>query len=307
MKKICAFCICAAVLFLCSCSLAVSDIYPNGDKYSCGDAVIEQIPREMKISWESGKVSVQYHDKNTVEVYEVSTAELSDRKKVHWLYEDGVLDIRFAASGESVINIKKELTVLVPYGTVFDKLSVFSSSADTDCEISAVSAELSSASGNIAANIPKADKCKFSTASGNVCATLANPKSVSADSSSGKIDVSLDSAEELKFDTASGKINVSLTSAEELKIESASGNVKVEVSKNLLAASLESASGDIELYIPKDMPFSAEIDTASGKFDCDIPTVRKGKRYISGNGSAKLEFDTASGDITMRGLDFQVT
>ena len=59
-------------------------------------------------------------------------------------------------------------------------------------------------------------------------------------------------------------------------------------------------SGNITLTIPEGNGFTAELDTVSGKFNCDLPVVMRGDKRIHGDGSAEFEFDTTSADVTVK-------
>ena len=63
--------------------------------------------------------------------------------------------------------------------------------------------------------------------------------------------------------------------------------------------SIDSASGDGMIYVPENSDFTANIDTASGDFNTDIPLTHKGDKYICGSGNNKINIDTASGDVSI--------
>lgn len=66
----------------------------------------------------------------------------------------------------------------------------------------------------------------------------------------------------------------------------------------------ETISGDINLFVPKEVQADLEIETTSGEISLNIPMVLKevSRQAISGtlgSGGAKMEINTVSGDITI--------
>ena len=76
--------------------------------------------------------------------------------------------------------------------------------------------------------------------------------------------------------------------------------MSVSTSVLLEAAECDSVSGNITLTIPEGNGFTAELDTVSGKFNCDLPVIMRGDKRIHGDGSAEFEFDTTSADVTVK-------
>ena len=85
-----------------------------------------------------------------------------------------------------------------------------------------------------------------------------------------------------------------------IESDATSGAVNITTSVLLEAAECDSVSGNITLTIPEGNGFTAELDTVSGKFNCDLPVVMRGDKRIHGDGSAELEFDTTSADVTVK-------
>ena len=61
---------------------------------------------------------------------------------------------------------------------------------------------------------------------------------------------------------------------------------------------MESISGNLDLTLPKDLGFDAEVDTVSGSFQSRIPTTSQSKgHYRSGNGGCEIDLESVSGSI----------
>ena len=107
-------------------------------------------------------------------------------------------------------------------------------------------------------------------------------------------------AGDLSANTASGKVEIRGTSFGDLSVDSASGDVQISVIETLSECSIDTASGEVTLFLPEKMGFTAEIETGIGGFESDLALRQKGETYIAGDGKAKIEIDTASGDIFVK-------
>ena len=63
---------------------------------------------------------------------------------------------------------------------------------------------------------------------------------------------------------------------------------------------MNSASGDLDLTLPADSGFTLEKSTMSGDFSSDFPTVSQNGKYLCGDGACRIDFNAASGDISIR-------
>ena len=285
MKKIrmIAF-ICLLTLSLCACSFQVGELYPDADRYSAGDAVISEKVETLIIDWASGSVTIEPGDGEAIELRETGNQPTKEEQQLQYYLDGTTLHVRFCASAKVMVGImaEKSLRVTLPKDLVLKEL-----------DVSTASAELHVADA-------RAERMKLGTASGEISGTVAYAGELRLGSASGEIDIAASGEiEKLEGDTASGAIRLRAESVRELEMDSASGKLDVELASAPRECELENASGDISLRLPADAEFTAEVDTASGDFNCDFPTVRHGDSYICGNGSAELSFDTASGNITI--------
>ena len=239
----------------------------NGEKYTAGDRTITDKVTGFDIEWASGSVTVKPHDADTIEIHEtLSRGDISDDERVQSWVDGTTLRIAYQKTKSeslfSINNVKKDLEVLVPTSASYRFLNVNAASA--------------------AVNIEGMDT-----------------EGLAVSVASGEVVIKDTRAEKAELGSASGSITMKECTADTLEIDTASGTQKLSFSSAPKKADIHSASGDVEILLPKDAGFSAKIDTASGKVSYDLPMTKEKNRYIAGDGSAELEIDTASGDVSL--------
>lgn len=336
MKKIIAALaavIVAALLFT-SCTININgfsmyDVYANADKYTAGS--FEYGRSEIKkvvIDWVSGRVEVNEEEGETLKVYEDSDS-LEEDKRIHYYIDNGVLRIRFCASGYNgtftpdEVDKNKTVYVNIPEGidveintvsatvwlytahpytspaagkTVTAKplsVKIATTSGDVDTgKFECGKATFTSVSGEIKTGALICDEGKIETVSGtlNIFGAV---KSLTAKSISGDITFIGYATENAKFESVSGGIfakgNIASISA-----KSVSG--AVEVGGIFENATVSTTSGNVTIT---DFSGTLEFNTTSGKLKSDIPHTENGKKYIFGNGSQTAKISTVSGNLTI--------
>lgn len=124
-------------------------------------------------------------------------------------------------------------------------------------------------------------------------------RDVESDTASGTNQFDNCTVEELDIDTASGDIRFS-GSLNRLDCDSASASVYAELSNVPSEINMDTASGAVELVLPKDAGFAVKMDTMSGKFDSDFPYSTKNGVYLSGDGACRITMSSMSGKVTIR-------
>ena len=113
------------LLSACSANNKLLIAYPDGDKYSFGNTVIDDITaariRVVDIQWTSGCVDVRFDPAETVTIEETCNRELLMSEQVHWFVDGSTLYIKDCASGSftdhemiSFTKKNKALTVTLP-------------------------------------------------------------------------------------------------------------------------------------------------------------------------------------------------
>lgn len=296
--------ICLLALLLSACSFRVGELYPDGEKYTAGDAVISEKVETLLIDWASGSVTIEPGDGDAIELRETGNQPVKAEEQLQYYLDGTTLHVRFCAPGKVNIGVmaEKNLLVTLPENLTLKELDVSTASAELGVtDVRAERMKLGTASGEVSGSIAYAEALQIGTASGKVDLTASGEiGTIRADTASG--DVRLTTSGEvgtLSTDTASGAVSITADSVRKLDMDSASGALEVTLAKMPQECEMETASGAISLTLPADAEFTAEVDTASGDFSCDFPTVFHGDIYICGNGSAELSFDTASGDISI--------
>jgi len=259
-------------------------------------------------------------------------AEVRRRKDVEDIEENGEKDgelVKLKLFGKTIISYGNVasfssekgsivLTVKVPKG--MPKLNASVSSGDISMTgIAPEELKASSASGNI--KLAEVEAGKFNaqtasgdinitegsfrtgglvTASGDISLTDSNFQSGSMGTASGNINVRGGHIGEVKYTTASGNIKLA-TEAESYECNTASGNIKVKAAGTPAKASLNTASGNIQLGLENVTGVEVTVRTMSGNAkvawkDETRITAKKGTfRY--GDGACKVTIKSVSGNI----------
>lgn len=239
--------------------------YENADKYTVGDAVIEETVRNLDIDWTSGNINFEYHDEDTVEISEKSRKKLSDDKKMRWWLDDDTLRIRFEKKGSGFFSFgfdqDKELTVKLPENISLESVNIDSTSGDIDIpSLQAQKLTIGVTSGDSKLNVSGADELGISSVTGDIDATLDNVKSA--------------------------------------RIEATSGDVKLNAS-GLEKLDIDVTTGNVTAALPEKPGFTAHLDTVTGRINGEMPLTRQDGDYVCGDGSGSVKIDTVTGDITI--------
>ena len=307
MKRVFGF-IAAAVLLtgcLCGCGMTGGDSYANMSAYKAGGADISASEvSSIEIHWPAGGVELTVNDGDTVSFSETANREKSEEEQMHYYVNNGKLSIQYSRKRASFsfglgALLKKELTVSIPRSLVLDDLTVDAASAPIrGTELSAKDALIDSSSGAIVVSFANAENIRIDSASGKIDATVdCDVKSVKADTSSGAIELALQGTDTLTVDSSSGAIKVKAQSANDASFNSASGRIDAAFAETPAKLRMDSSSGSQKLTLPENAGFTAAVDTASGKFTCELPVAMNNKEYVCGSGEAQFTLDTASGDI----------
>ena len=217
--------------------------------------------------------------------------------------------------------------VYVPQKKDFDEISIKASSGDieierplsarTDIEISASSGEInidgglfadtikvSASSGDIDLYNVDADELKVNTSSGDISIKKFTGGTGSLQSTSGDIKANDFASEYAEFNSTSGEISVKKLDCDYFDAKTTSGGISLELeSAPAATSSLESTSGDVELYLPMRAKFSVDVSCSSGtfrdKFNNNRMNPRDSYKMDYNGGGSTIKVRTTSGDITL--------
>ena len=292
---LCLFSACGGISF--------GSVYPNGDSYTVGNAEFSAEVDTLYIDWSAYSVSLVPADTETISISEKANRTLSDEEAVHWLLDGKTLRVEYCASGAVLpSDTKKELTVTYPASVRWKTLEIGTASADiVTGDLSAETVSLSTASGSIRVPLLAADTAEFSTASGNITAALDGVSVCRADSASGDITLT-GSADKIDASAASGSCSFSAEIHDPLECSTASGDVSLSAAVLPRSTTVSTASGSVSLYFPENAGFTLSYSTASGDFSTELPAVLKEDVCVCGDGAAKIDISTSSGDISVSKL-----
>lgn len=262
--------------------------------------------RVLEIGWKSGSVNVRTDPQ--ADTVTVSESGGDGENVLCWKQSGNRLSVRYRKRAGFELFLgsspKKDLTVTLPEGTSLDRLEFDIASAATriqgltlgaleydaasggltvtDCAISGVF-DLDTASGDLTmTDCTVSGECSLDTASGDMNFTDVTCGSLDVDMASGKI----------VFSGEVGSVNQ----------DSASGDAEYRLKNVPRKIEIDTASGDVTLYLPSDAGFDVDMDAASGKITCGFAdaTVEKRHAYRAGSPSCKIEMDAASGSLSVQ-------
>ena len=245
--------------------LGESEMIPVESSGKLGSAtVISDDIQEIEIDWVSGNIRLVPANVTSIEV---SESTVDDAKyAMICKQEGGTLKIEYCKNTTltDLKNLKfsKDLTILVPMNWSGRALQVDAASAKLSVQdLTIQEVEVDAASG----------ECQF--------------KNCTVDT--------------LDIDTASGDISFN-GSLNRLDCDSASAGVQAVLDNVPYEIDMDTASGSVELVLPKDAGFAVKMDTMSGKFDSDFPYSTKNGVYLSGDGACRINISSMSGGVTIR-------
>lgn len=255
----------AALMSFSSCGLSGYGRYDNADKYTKGGGEVAAQALSLDITWVRGDVEIRYHSGDKVEFYEESDRPLSDDTSMYYYLDGGTLRIQGGRSGARVTVLpEKKLTVLLPSGMSLGSLELETVEADASVMHNG--------------NLGEVD---IDTVSGDV--------SFDCIGNAGSLDISC----------VSGSVDLMCGVMGEIGIDTVSGDVTVATFTKPTSIEAEATSGDITLVLPSDTGFTLEFDKVSGSLISEFATSVSGDRYVSGDGSLRIEVDVVSGNLNL--------
>lgn len=227
-------------------------------------AVIPGDVQDIEIDWVSGNIRLAPANVSSIEVSESS---VEDAKYAMVCKQDGgTLKIEYCKNTTfgDLRNLKfsKDLTILVPMDWSGRAVKVDAASAKLSVQdLTIHEVDIDTASG-----ASQFDNCTVDT---------------------------------LDIDTASGDIRFT-GSLNRLDCDSASAGVSAELDNVPYEIDMDTASGAVELVLPKDAGFSVKMDSMSGSFDSDFPFTSKNGSYVCGDGACRIDMSSMSGKVTIR-------
>lgn len=107
-------------------------------------------------------------------------------------------------------------------------------------------------------------------------------------------------ADKLMINTVSGRVDVACKRVNEVKANTVSGGLHLTFDRAPERITAGSVSGDVNIALPEDTGFRAELDSVSGDVRSGFSMERKDKDlYVCGNESCRIDVNTVSGDLNI--------
>ena len=272
--------------------------YDDADKYLVGSQTYEvtELVR-LKVDWTVGTVTLVEDDTTTC-VTVIEENALSDEKKVHSYYHDGILDIHFWQSGLRGVVSEREKHLTITYPSVCD-LRVEMTSGDVVADkLTAENVSIKMTSGDI--DIKKLQSVSFACqmTSGDLAIDEMESKEITFEMTSGKGKFGSVKAETVTMSQTSGDIVVREMETKSFSSDSTSGDLDVAFTR-VGRASITMTSGDTEIQLPESGA-TASIAMTSGSFKTDLPYVVDMGKYVFGDGECELGIKMTSGTLRIK-------
>ena len=261
--------------------------YADADSYSIGDGEIDASNVDsIDLTWICGEVKFEIYDGDKISISESGEIN-SDDDKLRYLVKDNILIIQFEKSKNFEISFgnnynKKTLTLKIPK-TLSENLNTL---------------EIENVSSNIIINDIILNKLDIENVSGEVKLKNITTTDFSLETVSGGADTENIIAKNLNCNTVSGNLKMRGTFTD-IDAESVSADIEIRSDKNVSSLDAETVSGDFEITIPDGSGFTLDMDSAK-KLSSAFDTTKRGDLIISGDGSAEFDFETVSGQLSIK-------
>lgn len=147
---------------------------------------------------------------------------------------------------------------------------------------------------------------RFTTVSGDIDIPAGmKAGEISTHSTSGDVQVFDVECENFFSGNVSGRLELAGTITGDIRIESVSGDAEINSYVELDKVYVTSVSGDVDIYVDKDLDFKFTFDTVSGDFNCSFPIYESGGRndrkgYTDESADMDFDINTVSGDLRIR-------
>ena len=223
--------------------------------------VSSQEVRRLNIDWAAGDVTIRAADVTDIFFSETCDA---NAKPMTWQKKGDTLSISFTKDKHRIgihDTTGKTLLVEVPRDWVCQELDLEIAAAALHVEnLTVTELDFEGASGN----------CNFSNC------TVGS----------------------LEMSAAAGRVTFS-GCLDQMEFEGGSSDLEMMVWNTPQSISLEAGTGNLDLTLPADCGFAADVSVLSGDFSSDFPTNQTGNRHVYGDGSCRIEMEALSGNITI--------
>ena len=272
--------------------------YDDADNYLAGSQTYDAADLTgLNIDWKKGKV-VLVEDESATCVTVTEDNALSDEKKVHSYYHDGVLEIKFWKSGLRDQVSEKDKCVTIVYRSVHD-LDIHMTSGDLIADkVTVERAKIEITSGEIDIKRVQANDCECKMTSGDIKLGELTSENVTLKLTSGNLSLGDVRAETVTHSQTSGNTRIQRMETGSFTSQSTSGDVDVSFAR-VQRVSLTMTSGDAEIGLPEGGA-TVSVAMTSGSFKTDLTYVVNMGKYIFGDGQCELGIKMTSGSVRIK-------
>ncbi|MBQ2070632.1 MAG: DUF4097 family beta strand repeat protein [Bacilli bacterium] len=235
--------------------------YPDVDKYIAGSTEYPDVEvKTIDIDWLSGSVTL-VEDESATEITISEVTGLTEKEAlVHSYCHDGILSIKYFASGYwcRSFNYKKELTITYRPG-------LYSLSVDLT--------------------------------SGSLKATTVHAKEFNLDLTSGSANITDLVTEKATNNLTSGNVSFAKVNAEKFDMNMTSGSANIGY-ESIEKSSLHLTSGKVDMTLPEEGG-TVKISKTSGSVKTNREGTFSNDTYKFGNGKAEIDVSMTSGTVTI--------
>ena len=252
-------------------SYTKQDKYDNADAYHTGTQVYEGELVELNVDWILGQVNL-VEDENATNITVVEENELSSRQKVHSLFENGVLNVKFWESGYRAKTEGKYKKVTITYPSV-KRIYIKTISADvTGNELQAEKMNVETVSGDVTLASARINEIKAESVSGDVKTGVVVCETIERKTVSGETEIVSLNGNKATFESVSGDVKIPTCTVETLSHKTTSGNCTVGVIA-VSTLTYESVSGDLDATLPV-LGATVTYKTTSGDLNTTLSYAR---------------------------------
>jgi len=218
--------------------------------------------RALEIEWAAGNITITAADTDYISFSE--SGEISEQNQMVAIQNGDTLTLRFRrkANHFGISDPAKDLTITVPRDWICEDLHIEAGAVNIQAdELYIRELEL-----DLAAVDCIFERCTIGSAD---------------------------------IDAASGRLHFDC-SLETMECDAASADISAILENVPYSMQFDSVSGKVDLTLPADAGFSAEVDSLSSGFHSDFDTVFQSGRYLCGDGACRISMDGLSGDLTIR-------
>ena len=298
--------LCAAVL-LCAVIVSAGGLivkaaagYDHAEKYTAGDAEITGKVKNLEVNWTSGKITVAYHGKDTVDLRETAKRPIDEDQKMRWWLDGDTLRIQYRKAGLNRslgMDPEKELVLTLPEGIELESALFTLTSGDLVIPgIRTGTLQMTATSGNLDTEA-EATFCMATTTSGDQHLKLqGKTERIQTSATSGNIRIEAEEAKHIQSVSTSGDMDIRAGKNENTNLSGTSATVYIRLEK-MNRLSVNTTSGNVTAELPESPGFKAELHTLSGDTETGMSMKKNGNQYVCGDGSGRVQINTASGDI----------